>query len=283
MRSLLIVLSAVSALLVSCSIKEDRSECPCRLRLDLSPVDANVVGGKLLLSIRNEDGFSYSDTVDLSVGTGLLEVKVPRTGVRVNLWSCEAADFVGEDGLVIPFGDECPSVRMFSSYVDTDCETCTETVGIIKNYCRLTVMMDESDKYWPYELNVSGNIDGYRIDGTPRTGEFSHYLVPPDEVSSTKKEAQLPRLEDNLPGNREAALVRELSLPRQKDASLKLSVLEKTSVLKTFALGNYICQSGYDWTAENLQDIVVKIDYACTRVSIVVGPWEHSYDVDIEF
>ena len=107
--------------------------------------------------------------------------------------------------------------------------------------------------------------------------------MPPDEVSSTKKEAQLPWLEDNLPGSRETALVRELSLPRQKDASLKLSVLEKTSVLKTFALGNYICQSGYDWTAENLQDIVVKIDYACTRVSIVVGPWEHSYDVDIEF
>ena len=156
MRSLLIVLSAVSALLVSCSIKEDRSECPCRLRLDLSSVDATLVGGKLLLSIRNEDGFSYSDTVDLSVGTELLEVKVPRTGVRVNLWSCEAADFVGEDGLVIPFGDECPSVRMFSSYVDTDCETCTETVGVIKNYCRLTVMLDESDKYWPYELNVSG-------------------------------------------------------------------------------------------------------------------------------
>ena len=174
MRSLLIVLSAVSALLVSCSIKEDRSECPCRLRLDLSPVDANVVGGKLLLSIRNEDGFSYSDTVDLSVGTGLLEVKVPRTGVRVNLWSCEAADFVGEDGLVIPFGDECPSVRMFSSYVDTDCETCTETVGIIKNYCRLTVMMDESDKYWPYELNVSAiltaiELTGLRVQGSSAT------------------------------------------------------------------------------------------------------------------
>ena len=58
--------------------------------------------------------------------------------------------------------------------------------------------------------------------------------------------------------------------------------MEKYSELKTFALGNYIQQCGYDWTSEDLQDIVVKIDYACTRISITVGPWEYSYDVDIE-
>ena len=279
MRSLLIALSLVSALLVSCSIKEDRSECPCLLRLDLSSVDADAVGGKMLLDVRNEGGFFCRDTVDLREGAGIREVRVPRTGVRVNLWSCEAADFVGEDGLVIPLGDECPCVRMFSSFVDTDCETRTETVGVIKNYCRLTVMMDESDRCWPYELNVSGNIDGYGIDGTPRSGEFSHYLVP-SVSSETDVEGALQSFADD---RQETVLVRELSLPRQKDESLRLSVLEKGSVLKTFALGNYIRQSGYDWTAVDLQDIVVKIDYACTRVSIAVGPWEHSYDVDIEF
>ena len=59
--------------------------------------------------------------------------------------------------------------------------------------------------------------------------------------------------------------------------------MEDFTSLKTFALGNYINKCGYDWTAADLQDIVVRIDYACTKLNIAVGAWEHSYDVDIEF
>ncbi len=254
------------SLLASCSIKENRSGCPCLLRLEF-PEDGRWTEGRVILSVRDDGEFSFSDTLDLAQADSLYELQVPRTGVHVNLWSEEASGFVGDNGLVIPFGDDCPYVRMFSSRVDTDCESCTETVRLVKNYCRLTVVMDESDIDWPFELNVCGSIDGYGIDGNPHAGEFSHYLVPSADAES---------------GNSGIGLVREISLPRQTDSSLKLSVMEKYSELKTFALGNYIQQCGYDWTSEDLQDIVVKIDYACTRISITVGPWEYSYDVDIE-
>lgn len=263
--------AAVSAvvLLLSCSIKEDRSDCPCLLRLEFPAEDVQAGRGRAILDVRDDSGFSYSDTLSLDKIDGAYELRVPRTGVHVNLWSEEASGFVGDNGLVIPFGDDCPYVRMFSSSVDTDCETCTETVRLVKNYCRLTVMMDESDMDWPFELNVCGNIDGYGIDGSPRQGVFSHYLVPSAGAD---------------PGaSQETELVRELSLPRQTDSSLRLSVMENFTALKTFALGNYISQCGYDWTAADLQDIVVRIDYACTKLSISVGAWEHSYDVDIEF
>ena len=263
--------AAVSAalLLLSCSIKENRSDCPCLLRLEFPEDDVSGTEERAILSVRDEGGFSYTDTLVLGEIGGAYELRVPRTGVQVNLWSEEASGFVGNDGLVIPLGDDCPYVRMFSSSVDTDCETCTETVRLAKNYCRLTVMMDESDMDWPFELNVCGNIDGYRIDGSPRRGVFSHYLVPSADAASG--------------GNSGAELVRELSLPRQTDSSLRLSVMEDFTSLKTFALGNYINQCGYDWTAADLQDIVVRIDYACTKLNIAVGAWEHSYDVDIEF
>ena len=264
MMKIFLVLSLSVSASASCSIKEDRHACPCLLRLDFSSVEENSRSGRLLLSVASDDGFSLSDTLDMTEVGDVHEIRVPRTGVRVNLWSEDAAGFIGENGLVIPLGDDCPPVRMFSSFVATDCETCTEEVSLHKNYCRLTVITDEDDDgEYPFDLGVYGNVDGYDTSGSPRSGEFCHYLVGrPD-------------------GSGEASRV--IMLPRQTDSSLQLDVSEDASVLKTFALGNYIRQSGYDWTEPDLKDMVVRIDYASTRIVISVGAWEYSYDVDIEF
>ncbi len=261
---MLLALALPAFVFSSCSIKEDRRGCPCLLRLDFSSAPESARTGKLLLSVTSDDGFALSDTLDLEEVGDIYEVRVPRTGVRVNLWSGEAADFVGKDGLVIPFGDDCPPVRMFSSSVSTDCETCTETVSLYKNYCRLTVITDDDGGAdYPFDLGVYGNVDGYDASGSPRNGEFCHYLAGQPDGSG--------------------GVSRVITLPRQTDSSLQLDVYGDAEVLKTFALGNYIRQSGYDWTEPDLRDLVVRIDYASTRLVISVGAWEYSYDVDIEF
>lgn len=264
MRKILLALSLSASVLASCSIKEDRRACPCLLRLDFSSVPESVRAGRMLLSVTSDDGFSLSDTLEMAEVGDLHEVRVPRTGVRVNLWSEEAAGFVGEDGLVIPFGDDCPPVRMFSSSVATDCETCTEKVSLHKNYCRLTVVTDDDDGgSFPFAIGVYGNIDGYDALGSPRNGEFCHYLVGSPDGSG--------------------GVSRVISLPRQTDSSLRLDVSGNAETLKTFALGNYIRQSGYDWTEPDLEDMIVRIDYANTGIAISVGAWEYGHDVDIEF
>lgn len=263
MRKILLILSLSVSVLASCSIKEDRHDCPCLLSLDFSPVPESARTGRLLLSVTSDGGFALSDTLDLTAGD-IHEIRVPRSGVRVNLWSEDASGFIVDEGLVIPLGDDCPPVWMFSSFVDTDCETCTEQVNLRKNYCRLTVVTDDDDGgSFPFALGVYGNVDGYDALGSPRNGEFCHYLTgQPDGVGGVS---------------------RIISLPRQTDSSLQLDVSADAETLKTFALGNYIRQSGYDWTEPDLKDIVVRIDYANTGIVISVGAWEYSHDVDIEF
>ncbi len=265
MRKILLVLSMSAAVLASCSIKEDRRGCPCLLRLDFSSVTETVRSGKMLLSVISDDGFALSDTLDMAAVGDMLELRVPRTGVRVNLWSEEAGDFIGADGLVIPLGEDCPSVRMFSSFVDTDCETCTEEVVARKNFCRLTIVTDDGPDSGDeaFSFGVYGGVNGYDIAGSPRSGEFCHYLSRREESSG--------------------GTARVVNLPRQTDSSLKLDICEEAEVLKTFALGNYISRSGYDWTEPDLEDLTVRIDYASTRIVISVGTWESSYEVDIEF
>ncbi len=255
----------------SCSIKEDRTDCPCLLRLDFSQIPAQEREGVLLLGVREgesgdgsgKEGFSLDEVVNLGAVGDVYELRVPRGGVWVNLWTETASDCIGEGGLVIPFGEDCPPVKMHSAFVETDCETVTETVSLKKNYCRLTVNFSEERTSFPFDIAVRGNVDGYGMNGEPHAGEFSHYM------RATLKSA--------------TDVSCSLCLPRQKDSALSLEIAEEASVLKSFALGNYIEGSGYDWSASELDDIVVTIDYARTRLSITVGEWERSYDFDVVF
>ncbi len=297
----------LSLLPVSCSIKEDMSECPCLLRLDFSALSPQDREGTLLLGVREAEegdggGFSYSGVVDLGSVGDVYEVEVPRSGVWVNLWSESAADCIGESGLVIPFGADCPPVRMFSSFVETDCETTTATVSLLKNYCRLTVNFSEERTSFPFDIAVRSNVDGYGIDGEPHSGEFSHYMratlksvasgaganASMGSLAEGSDDGLMPKSADGvqpLPAAAEAAteVSCSLCLPRQRDSSLSLEIAEEASVLKSFALGNYIEGSDYDWSAPELDDIVVTIDYARTRLSISVGEWERSYSFDVVF
>ena len=308
LRALALLLLLLSLLPVSCSIKEDRSACPCLLRLDFSALSPEDREGTLLLGVRgaeegNGGGFSYSGVVDLASVGDVYEVEVPRSGVWVNLWSESAADCIGESGLVIPFGADCPPVRMFSSFVETDCETTTATVSLLKNYCRLTVNFSEERTSFPFDIAVRSNVDGYGMDGEPHSGEFSHYMratlksvasgagaganASIGSLAEGSEEGLMHQPADAAQPLPAAEVATEVScslcLPRQRDSSLSLEIAEDASVLKSFALGNYIEGSGYDWSAPELDDIVVTIDYARTRLSISVGEWERSYSFDVVF
>ena len=53
----------------------------------------------------------------------------------------------------------------------------------------------------------------------------------------------------------------ENGLPVQMDGSLRLNVMAYDgTLLRSFALGEYILQSGYDWNAEDLEDIRIEVD-----------------------
>ena len=61
------VISAICCLLscVSCSVKEDRMDCPCRLVLDFSGNDTlSVKSARLMVSA--SEGFYLADTLDCS-------------------------------------------------------------------------------------------------------------------------------------------------------------------------------------------------------------------------
>ena len=251
----LVYIALTVILAVSCSVKEDREECPCRLVLDFSEIDTTLVKS-LDIMATFEGGVVVRDSVMARDFDEDFVRDVPHGDVRLNVWCIGEKRIDIEHGVVIPYGCECPVLYMKSMVVDTRGESCQETIHVHKNFCRLTVLVTGAEEL-PYSLTFKGNVDGYQLDGLPSEGDFSCVAYPGDN------------------GDLQAGL------PRQMDASLLLEVDDGTSVLKTFALGEYIVSGGYDWTAQELEDLTVTLDYQITYIRITVSGWdkEHFYNI----
>jgi hypothetical protein len=251
----LVCIALCLALAISCSIKEERTDCPCRLVLDFSNIDTVLVksldvlatcGGKIV----------FRDSIYAGDFEREYMRDVPHGDVRINVWCVGEERIDDEQGVVIPYGCECPVLYMKSFVADTRGEQCREIVQVHKNYCKLTVLVEGVDEPL-YSLTCKGNVDGYTLDGLPSKGDFACVAYPGDN------------------GDLQAGL------PRQMDASLALEVDDGTSFLKTFALGEYIIKGGYDWAAAELEDLTITLDYQATYIKITVSGWDKEYFYNI--
>jgi hypothetical protein len=53
-------------------------------------------------------------------------------------------------------------------------------------------------------------------------------------------------------------------------------------VVRSFALGNYLLQAGYDWTAPDLEDQPLQIDLSVTNISFRTGRWSTVIPLEVE-
>lgn len=248
---LLSVLSFISC--VGCSVKENREVCPCQLYLDFSEVDTVSVKS-IDLFVREDDEIVLNDVVVKEEFSEDYLAYVPRTGLQFCAWSGRGDAL--SDALNIPLGEDCPPVYIHSSIIEASGESVTETLVMRKNFCRMTLNVSiEIQSH--ISLAVVGKVDGYTNDGSPSSGDFMVRLQSDDSD------------------------IFHVSLPRQLDDSLVLEVDTGDKVVKKFPIGQYIAESGYDWTAPDLEDIVIDLDFAVTHLSMVIQGWEKEYKFDV--
>lgn len=246
-----VALFVAVALAAGCSVKEDREACPCRLVLDFGDVDTAIVKSLNVQAVC-EGEVVFGDVVYADDFGAEYVREVPRGVLKINVWSGGDEGY----GMVIPYGCECPPIYMGSVMADARGETCREYIDVCKNHCRLTVLVEGMTDV-PYSFTFRGNVSGYGSDGSPSYGDFSCVAYP------------------GLTGESQAVL------PRQLDSSLLLDVDDGTAATKTFALGEHIAASGYDWTLEDLADMTVVLNYYITYVRIIIQKWDKEFVYDI--
>ena len=233
---------------VACSVKEQRQDCPCRMSLDFSALDTAVIKEVNVLAV-SADGIVLKDFVTAREFDSEYVKEVPHGMLGVNVWSGDTGGG-GEDHLVhIPYGVQCPPVYLVGFQADTRGETYCCQVNLYKNYCRLTVEMPERIQL-PRSLVFKGDVDGYEIGGEPSEGKFSCVAYPSEKG------------------------LYQVLIPRQSNSSLLLEVDDMTPHMKLFAIGEYLSASGYDWTADDLADVTVVLDYSLTSLKIKIAGWD---------
>lgn len=241
-------------LLCACSVKEDRAPCPCLLMLDIiCPDKAKAETAELYVT--SDDGFLWKDIVDLT--RTRYSVQVPRAGLHVKAWT-GTEGLASEHGLVIPEGRDCPKVYMHDSDLRVEGEFFEAEAVMRKNHCVMTLVTLGEGRI-NSDLRLKGNVAGYDAYGNPLPGDFGFLL---DDGGLSEGYVAV--------------------LPRQTDASLTLVIDDRNGNSREFALGRYIVSSGYDWTAPDLEDVTVTLDYALTEIRLVIGGWESVYRYDVE-
>ena len=281
-RILFVMWMAGMLLLSSCSVKEDRSGCPCWMTVEM-PDMVGHDGGQVdnddcvVLRLRgnsdeDEVDYSYQVTESVRVDAEVLEYEVPRGSVGVSV--IEMPDRVGYDGIVghdgdevrIPVGEQMDSLYGYFRMFYTRCESVLCDVELHKEFCTVSFTLGDEGYVSPYDLEVWGNVAGVSAwDLMPLEGDFRFAPSPEDGVYRVR-------------------------VPRQLDASLELVMLEmpdqaghdgERAVVDRLPLGEYIARSGYDWAAEDLADVHIALDMEKQQVMITVSDWDGVVVMDI--
>ena len=108
----------------------------------------------------------------------------------------------------------------------------------------------------PYWAEVRGRVDGIDLDGAPSSGDFACRL----DAGGTVR------------------------LPRQApEEELWLDVAMPDRVVRSFTLGSQMLRAGYDWTAEDLADLDLGLDFSVTALTLHWGDFSSviPFQVDI--
>lgn len=245
------LLPLVLLALGSCSVREERSDCPCLLTLDFSSVDVEALareGADELSWVVRTGDFSLRGRISLDALPAEHVVEVPREEAELTVLAGDEGLYDPAGSLLIPEGEECPPLRAFSVPVDATQPELLVPVQLHKRYACLEILLRDLVQDGS-SFVLRGSFCGYGADMEPLPGPFLVPLVPDGSGTCRAR------------------------VPAQRDGSLSLCIYRFGELDRVFALGTYILDSGYDWWAEDLEDIRLEIDYVLGAIRFKIDQW----------
>lgn len=238
---------AVALALSSCSVKEDRSWCPCWLEVFCE----DVPSGGLSLGLRSVP-MNISRNVSDNDFSPSYQCRVPRTDVRV--FACELKPGVAFEGgtYCIAEGAQCDSIYACSSLVDCDCEHASDTIRMRKQFATVVLRLSESPGLeFPYRVLVRGSVSGMDLSRLEPEGGL--FLFSPVIQDGSHASFRLPR--------------------QNPQDELKLDLYQENDFVCSLDLDAEMLAAGYDWLADDLEDISVNLSASVVDVDISVNLW----------
>ena len=245
------IISLAAAVALSCSVKEDRTGCACILVLDMT--SCSDAPDNVRIDLRTSGGRIEQDFIP-GRDSPLYEYPVPKGMCTLSAYICPRELSQETEAIVIDPGDNCPELFASVSSFEAAGETAQHRVVLHKQYAGVT--LDLGDSSWQGSdctVIAKGEVCGVSLaDLRPLEGIYLY---------------QVPAAGDGT---------RRFRLPRQTGAGAQALTLELQApgaAPRTFDLGKYLQEAGYDWDAEDLQDITVKVRDSEILVEISSCDW----------
>ena len=234
-------------IITSCSlVKENRDSCPCNLIVEIT----GIQDAPAMLLVKSARDSSYAELVSVSRDS-VMTLYVPRGGVSLSAWAGSSLPEGSGEAFIIPDGSQSPPLYLYHGKVDTRGDLAYAPVRLSKQFCTLSLEV-EGPPGWgtPIGSAVRGVACGISLTGAILPGEFKYSpAVPPATTGDTVQ-------------------MGSVRIPRQHpDSQLMLDIMMEDHVIRTFSLGPYLQNAGYDWTATDLQDITVHMNLSVSDVT----------------
>lgn len=245
------IIVAAACVLASCSVKEDRVPCPAYLNVSFT--DRDHIDTEVGLLGWNAAEL-FRDTIDVADYDPYWVKPVKKGTFFFSAYRNKGTDAVIRGHYVqSPAGNQADSLYAYHTEVEAVDENAYVDVTFKKQFC--TVYLDirrSSTEMQEFSFKVNGNTCGFDVlsfEAVP--GIFNFTAVSPA-------------------GER----VVPFRIYRQVDDSISVVVYRGGAIIGTYPLGEYIARMGYNWDAEDLQDIYVVVDLVMGQITISVEGWE---------
>lgn len=253
----ILVLAFLTYSFLCCSVKEDRDFCPSVLNLEI-PV---IQDDELTVAIMDKDSILFYDSYSKEELESLsynISVRVPRNPLNLSVYWPGPHPFNPLSGY-FPNGKCAP---IWSSHINFTPRKEVENVrmSLSKNHCKLslTIAGDFEDSQL-YSLLFRSSVIGYDRMGTIVRGQ---YYERADMIADRTY---------------------EINILRQSDDSLMMDLISsgKQEILRSFAIGRYLADFGYDWNTANLDDVKITLDFSRTLITLESSGWSKVVELDV--
>lgn len=262
-------LAAVTALLAgwmvcSCSVKEDRTPCPGYLFVSF--VDGEKYPGRVGMIGWADGQEVFHDGVFTAECDPYWIKAVRKNVIRLGSYTGLDVNACREHDIIVEQGHQIDSVYAFFREVDCRGDEAYVDVTFHKQFCTVHLDIDQSaEEMRRFVFEVNGSWCGFDVlSFEPVSGPY--HIEP--EANGVDR-------------------VVDFRIPRQKDSSLKLTLWYNNprSGIKedmgTYDLGGMIVRTGYDWSADDLQDVYIHISLTIGSVTISLDGWEDGITIPL--